>query len=128
MKILSIDYGEKRLGLAVGDTETGFAFGRETLTNKGNDFIVAKLRVLIQAEEIEKIIIGLPKSLSGKDSIQTKKVREFGKYVKMGLKLPIEFIDERLTSVQAKKSGVKDLDRESARLILETYFEQHKDN
>jgi len=69
-------------------------------------------------------VIGLPVSLSGKDSRQTKTVRDFAEYVKMKLNQDVVLEDERLTSKEAENSGASDLDSESARLILQTYLDK----
>lgn len=125
MPILSLDYGEKRVGVAVSDPENRVAFKRETIIYRTQEKLTQELGRICQEEKIEKIVIGLPISLSGKDSDQTKIVRDFAKYVKMKLGQEVVLEDERLTSREAKSTGAFDLDQESARLILQTYLDKN---
>ncbi len=124
MSFLAIDFGEKYIGLAVSDPKNRIALGLATLENKSETEIVHKLSLICRERLVEKIIIGLPKSLSGGDSEQTKKVRKFAEYVKIKLGLPVVLEDERLTSKQAQKLKVSDLDQMSACLILQTYLDR----
>ncbi|MDP2917942.1 MAG: Holliday junction resolvase RuvX [bacterium] len=124
MPILSLDYGEKRVGVAVSDPENRVAFKRETIAYRSQEELIKKLERICREEKIEKIVIGLPISLSGKDSDQTKTVRDFAKYVKIKLNKDVVLEDERLTSKEAARNGVKDLDSESARLILQSYLDK----
>jgi len=124
MSILAIDFGEKYIGLAVSDPKNSIALGLATLENKSQTELVHKLSLICQERFVKKIIIGLPKSLSGGDSEQTKKVRKFAEYVKIKLGLPMVLEDERLTSKQAQKLKASDLHQTSARLILQTYLDR----
>lgn len=124
MRILAIDYGSKRMGLAVGDTEHKIAFPRGVLehTAEATDGI----RAFCVREGVEKIIVGLPISLSGQESSQTKEARAFAERVERVLAISVELVDERLTTAQAQKlkprGGEMPLDALAAALILEQYF------
>ena len=133
MKILAIDYGEKRIGLATGDSGSKVAFSKGIIENSAQ--IYKKLNNFCKKESIEKIIVGLPLSLSGEDSAQTKQTREFILCLEQQINIPVELIDERLTSVQAGKmfkdrkprtraSTVRGrhIDDVAAALLLEQYF------
>lgn len=134
MKILGIDYGEKRIGLAVGDTEYKIPRALEFVDNKNINFAIKKIAEICKMEAIEKIIIGLPLGLSGRETAQTEVAKKF--VVKLGeiIKLPLIFEDERLTSRMASDSlsergvrGVKKrkkVDSVAAQLILQGYFEK----
>ncbi|PIU01463.1 Holliday junction resolvase RuvX [bacterium (Candidatus Torokbacteria) CG09_land_8_20_14_0_10_42_11] len=124
MPILSLDYGEKRVGVAVSDPENRVALKRETIVYHNQEKLMQALGRICREEKIERIVIGLPVSLSGKDSRQTKTVRDFAEYVKMKLNQDVVLEDERLTSKEAENSGASDLDSESARLILQTYLDK----
>ncbi len=122
MKILAVDYGEKRIGLAVGDSDSKIAFSRGIINNSAQ--IYKELESFCKKESIAKIVIGLPLSLSGQDSAQTKQTREFASQFGQKINIPVELIDERLTSVQAGKM-FKDrerIDDAVAALLLEQYF------
>lgn len=125
MSILSIDFGQKYIGLAVSDPENKIAFRYKTIINRSQNFIIGELQKVCSEKKIGKIIIGLPKNLAGKDSQETKVVRRFAQYVKIKIGLPVELVDERLTSRQAEREGVSNLHEESARLILESYLERN---
>ena len=75
MKILGIDYGEKRIGLAVGDTEYKIPRALEFIDNKNINFVIKKIQEICSAEEVEKIVIGLPLGLSGRDTAQTEETK-----------------------------------------------------
>ena len=122
MKLLAIDYGEKRIGLAVGDSGSKIAFSRGIIQNSAH--IYEELKKFCVKESIEKIIVGLPLSLSGEDSEQTKGTRVFAERLHQEIGAPVEFIDERLTSVQAQKlhPEKEHIDDLAAALLLEQYF------
>ena len=80
-RILGIDYGESRIGLALTDQEKMIAFPYEVVKNSSKKSIVEILRQLCIEKKVDALVIGLPLSLKGKDTIQTKKVRQFSKEV-----------------------------------------------
>lgn len=127
MSILGLDYGEKRVGLAISDPEDRIALKYKTiLLEDARELLLEELKKVCQEEEVKRVVIGLPISLSGQDSKQTKAVREFAEYVRMKLNLDVQLEDERLTSVEAERTQAKDIDEESARLILQTYLDRRK--
>ena len=105
-RILGLDYGEKRIGLATSDLNKIIASPFCTILNKSDDFVNTKLNKIIIEKNIEYFVLGLPLGLNGKDTDQTKKVRVFAKTIKY-FKLPIYFQDERLSSLSAKRSLIK---------------------
>ncbi|MFA4880937.1 MAG: Holliday junction resolvase RuvX [Candidatus Doudnabacteria bacterium] len=126
MPILAIDYGEKRIGLAISDPEDRIALKYKTIFLEDAKQLLEELKKVCQEEEVKRVVIGLPISLSGQDSKQTKAVREFAEYVRIKLNLDVQLEDERLTSVEAERTQAKDIDEESARLILQTYLDRRK--
>lgn len=134
MKILGIDYGEKRIGLAVGDTEYKIPRALEFVDNKSMNFAIKKIAEICKAEGVETIVIGLPLGLSGRETAQTEIIKKFT--VKLGetVKLPLVLEDERLTSRMASDSlsernvrggrQRKKIDSVAAQLILQGYFEK----
>jgi len=133
-KLLGIDYGKKRIGLAVSDEEERYAFARETLENKSENYIFDKLDELSIKEEIKKVIIGLPINMQGKVSDWTKEVKKFKRNLEKRLNIPAQFQDERMTSrlshnlFQNKKVSQKvsknKINEESARIILQDYIDR----
>lgn len=126
MPYLGVDYGSKQIGLAIAHEENdGFiVVGYATLDNKGMEYLMGELREIIKKEEIEKLVIGLPISLKGKATSQTKETENFIQCLKEHINIPLVTEDERLTSVLAKKLGSRNIHEESARLILEGYIEK----
>ena len=105
-RILGVDYGEIRIGLALSDNTKSIAFPFKTIKNKNIDFLLDFFRKLNSEKNIESIVIGLPLGMNGKDTLQTKNVRIFSKSIGI-LGLPIFFQDERLTSIKCKKISYK---------------------
>ena len=102
-RILAIDYGSRRIGLAVTDQLGLTAQGLPTLyrTNKRNDF--DHLRRTIKHYAVSEIVVGLPLRMSGEAGTQSHKVEEFAEGLRARFKLPVHLFDERLTSVEANR-------------------------
>ena len=105
-RVLGVDYGSSRVGLALSDPQKIIASPLDTLTNNGNDRLKKKLLELIKEKNVEYIVIGLPIGLKGQETSQTKIVREFAEEIR-SLALPVYFQDERLSSLSAKKSLIE---------------------
>ena len=105
-RILGVDYGESRIGLALSDASKTIAFPFKTIKNKNINFLLDLFKKLCSEKNIESVVIGLPLGMNGKDTHQTKNVRIFSKSIGI-LGLPIFFQDERLTSISAKKFLIK---------------------
>ena len=135
-RILAIDYGRKRTGLAVSDTMQIIANGLTTVpTHELLDFIAG----YVQKEPVERIIIGLPKQMNNEVSENMKYIEPFVRLLKKKLpEIPVEFVDERFTSVLAHRTmleaGLKKKDRQNkalvdeigATIILQTYLESKR--
>lgn len=123
--ILGIDYGSKRIGIAAADENSKVALPYKVLENKNAEFVLSELKKIIIAENISKIVVGLPLSLSGKESKKTKETREFSVFLAKNVSVPIEEIDERLSSRLADTlargtKGSRDIG--AAMVILEDYL------
>jgi putative Holliday junction resolvase len=101
MNILSIDYGEKRIGLAWVDTGIGVVLPFGLALNE------AELIKIIQEEKPDKLIIGLPLSLQNQETKHTEEIRKFADKLTSQIDVPIEFFDERFTSCCASASGAR---------------------
>lgn len=108
-RILAIDYGEKRIGLAVSDPLNLFATGLPTLHVDGS--FLSKLRAIIKEKHVVEIVVGLPLTLRGEQSRIAEQVREFARSLGQELALPVKLWDERFTSSMACRTlidlGVK---------------------
>ena len=131
-RILAIDYGDQRIGLALSDPLKIIASPYKTIINHDHH-IVNLIQDIIIIEDVELIIIGLPLAMSGQDTDQTKKVKFFSdKLSSKGIK--IKFVDERWSSKAAKRSmkdqGIKTghnkslVDQTAAAIFLQQYLDQ----
>lgn len=102
-RIMAIDYGSRRIGLAVSDELGITAQGLPTLhrTNTRNDF--DHLRRTIKHYAVGQIVVGLPLRMSGDTGIQSDKAEAFAEELRVRFKLPVHLFDERLTSVEANR-------------------------
>jgi len=134
-RLLGIDYGDVRVGLALSDPLKIIASPFKTIKNKNFNFLVKSLCDIIDEKEIEGLVVGLPLSLNSQDTQQTVKVRVFAESIKI-LKLPIFFQDERLSSVSAKKSLITQeiktgfnknfIDEAAAAILLQQFIDTNK--
>ena len=137
MKLLGIDYGEKRIGLALSDDLGMMAHEFEVVANWNNEDLVEYLRQLIERERIEQIVVGLPLNMSGDETAKTQEVREFAAMLENILDKEIIFEDERWTTKMVDKvlremkisqkeaRTVKDM--VAAKYILQGYMDREKD-
>ncbi|WP_027177952.1 Holliday junction resolvase RuvX [Maridesulfovibrio bastinii] len=133
MKNLGIDFGLKRVGLAISDTEGIFAFPLKVIERTTRDALFTELLEIIEREKVENIVLGLPLSLEGEDTLTTRQVRNFAKSLERRTEIPIHLVDERFSSITAeeelKEAGrwnsktKKNLDSQAATVILRTWLE-----
>ena len=123
MRILGIDYGDARTGIAITDPLNITAQGLETIHNSGSDKIILKrLDEILEEYEIDTIVIGKPINMNGTSSKRTEITEKFIHKLKCKYnKLKIEIIDERLTTVAAYKTmNFLDVNKNKKRNILDT--------
>lgn len=140
MRKIGIDYGDSRVGIAITDSLGITAQGIETIHHNGNDKIVLKrLEELFNEYEIDTIVIGMPINMNGTKTDRCEVTQKFIHKLKCKFgKIPIEEIDERLTTVAAhktmnfldvnKKKKKNIVDTISAVYILETYMNKTNNN
>ncbi len=128
MSILAIDWGERRLGLAISP-DTHWAFPLRAYEVRSFPHAIAVIQEVVAAEHVDRIVLGLPLGLSGKDTAQTSRVREVAADLANVLQLPVALVDERLTSQRAQqelrdagKRNVPD-DVRAAVAILQTHLD-----
>ena len=132
-RVLGIDYGDSRIGLAISDPLKIIASPFKTIRNEGNKKCLQVFQSLIKEKDVEAIVVGLPIGLKGQETVQTKKVREFVNLL-YALKLPIHLEDERLSSVSAEKSMIQQniktghnkglIDQRAAAIILQQFLDK----
>ena len=132
MRILAVDYGERRTGLAVSDELGISAHGLDTIEVADETEIPARVAQVAKETDAKKIVVGLPLNMDGTESEKSKKVREFAGVLSLEISVPVVFWDERMSSLQAQKimneMEVKTyknkhiVDRISATLILQEFM------
>ena len=131
--VLALDFGEKRIGAAVGDCVLGIPHPLETIVAGDNKRRFAAIAALIEEWRPALLVVGLPFHLDGREHELTRRCRRFANQLKGRFDLPVELIDERLTSATANSlliaAGVTvrkrklALDQVAAQQILQGYFE-----
>lgn len=131
MKVLALDFGAVKIGLAIGDTEIGVASARYFLENNSQVFSV--IQKICAEDKVKKIIVGLPAGFTGSTE-QTKAVISFSDKLNEKIDIELELFDERFTTTIAQKNlqatGKKThkqkelVDSEAARIILQDYLDQ----
>lgn len=133
-RILALDFGTRRIGLAVSDPLGITAQGLPTLLRKNKKADLAHLTEVLVQHNIREIVVGLPLRLSGAESSSTEKARDFAELLRKEYSLPVHLWDERFTSVEAnrvlresemsiRKRG-EAVDRLSAVLILQAFLQR----
>lgn len=133
---LGLDVGRRRIGVAGCDGTGLIATGLTTIERQSFLQDVAQFQRLVQARRVQILVVGLPYSLNGSLGFQAKQVQKFARRLGRALQLPIEYIDERLTSFQAEQllqsenrapSRHKGLiDRKAAAIILQQWLDQRR--
>lgn len=133
--LLGFDFGERRIGVAVGDTVVGIAHPLQTIDAESNDVRFAAIGQLIAEWKPVQLVVGLPSHLDGTEHELTHLARKFSRRLEGRFNLPVSLVDERLTSAEAsqnlKQAGVGGrkqkpmLDQVAAQLILQHYLDHH---
>jgi putative Holliday junction resolvase len=107
MRVLALDYGSARCGCAISDETGTIATPIETVPNPASKRGLARLRELARERRAEMVLVGLPLSLDGTDSEQTRETRRFAERLseRLGEEIPVEMHDERFTTRMAQRSG-----------------------
>jgi putative Holliday junction resolvase len=136
MRILALDLGERRIGLAVSDPMEILATGLPTLERKSIEEDLSVLEKIVKERSIGKIILGFPKHMNGDIGEKANESIRFKDLLESRFKVPVELLDERWTTVMAKKilvesnvpwqKGKGKVDQIAAQLILENYLERQK--
>ena len=134
-RVLAIDFGEVRVGLALSDLTCTIAKPYKTINYNDMDHLLIQLSDIIKENDVNQLVVGMPYNMKGQDTKQTKIVRAFVLKLKEKLDYDIDLVDERLTSTEAEKfmhqmdikvGHNKDkVDRIAASIILQEYLETY---
>jgi putative Holliday junction resolvase len=133
MRIAGIDFGTVRIGIAMADTEVGIAGPYENYNCRTQALNAEYFRRLAQDEQIGRFVVGLPVHLSGDESQKSSEARAFGEWLQKITSVPVEFFDERFTTLEAdeilgaaqltKKQRNARRDQLAAQIMLAAYLE-----
>ncbi len=131
--VLAFDFGEKRIGVAVGETMLKLAHPLTTVVAEDNASKFAQIAALIQSWRPQLLVVGLPIHLDGHPHALTHLAKKFAQRLEGRFNLPVQMVDERLSSVEAsqqlKAAGISGfaqkamLDQVAAQTILQSYFD-----
>ena len=134
-RILALDVGEKRIGIAVSDALNLIAQGLETIERKDEEKTLGKIKDLVKEYDVAKIIIGMPFNMNGTKGRSAQLVEEFASLLRKEIPISVETVDERLTTLQAERVLLEadisrrkrkvSIDKIAAQLILQTYLDSH---
>lgn len=137
MKIMGIDYGDTRTGLAISDEEERLAFSIGAVVAKNIETAAALVAEKIRESEAEAVVLGLPKNMDGSEGFRAEKTRKFAAALQeLFPEMPMDFLDERLTTKAAeyylnatntrgkKRKGT--VDTMAAQIILQDYLDRRK--
>ena len=132
--VLAFDFGERRVGVAVGELQLGIAHPLETIDAAANDARFARIAALVEEWRPVLLVVGLPLALDGGEHRLTGLARKFAQRLHGRFGIETRLVDERLTSVEAQREarasgltardGKRHVDPLAARLILEAFFNE----
>lgn len=141
MRIMGLDVGSKTVGVAVSDLMGWTAQGVEIIKidEATGQFGIDRLKELITTYEVSKVVIGLPKNMNNSIGPRAEASMQYGKLVEKETQLPVEYIDERLTTVQAEKMLINEgnvsrkkrkkvIDKLAAVILLQNYLDSNYKN
>jgi len=136
LKVLGLDLGERRIGLAISDETCTIASGLGVYTRRSLEEDLDYLRKLIEREGIERIVVGFPVNMDSSLGPKAQEAQEFKRHLEEALKIPVELFDERLTTQEAERVLIEaDLSRSrrkrvrdqlAAVLILQGYLDRQR--
>lgn len=136
MRILGIDYGLRRIGLAISDPSENMAQPLATIDRKDDNNSILKIEEVIREYSIERIVVGLPVSMSGEIGPQAKSVLAFIEHLKAQTDSPVETWDERFSTTIAKRALIDTntkrnrrksaVDKIAAAIILQGYLDSKR--
>ncbi|MBO2943375.1 Holliday junction resolvase RuvX [Paenibacillus sp. F411] len=136
MKIMGLDYGDRRIGVALSDVFGWTAQGLEVIERRGEDTGLDRITALVKEHEVSEIVVGLPKNMNGSIGPRGEICMEFAVLLRESLCLPVHLWDERLSTVSAertlleadvsRKKRKQVIDKMAASLILQNYLDSKR--
>ena len=131
MQIIAFDYGEKKIGVAVGQTSTNTSSPLQIIFNKDNNTNWTSISSLLDEWKPDLILLGKPLNMDGSESEIMKKIDKFYKELKSIYDADIEFVDERLTTFEAREI-LKDekhdnVDAHAAKILIDNWFDINRE-
>lgn len=133
MNLLALDVGERRIGVAMGESSIRLALPVSVIKRETIDLDSRRIGDLVREYDAERIIIGLPLLLDGSEGAQAARVREFSGHLSAHLSVPLEFWDERFSTVEAtaaqqqaghnSRTGRATIDASAAAILLQSYLD-----
>ena len=136
MRCLGLDIGDKRIGVALSDPEGILASPFAIIDRRDNSLDIKAITDIISQQQVGQIVVGLPRSLDGSLGQQAEKVQDFTQKLSEQIKIPVEYRDERLTTVMAERLGrvggkktkrKARHDAQAAALILQGYLDEGRE-
>lgn len=138
MRVLALDVGSKRIGLAISDALGITAQGLFAIPREANEKVIAKLKDIIKEKEIRELVVGLPLNMDGTYSASTKDAVSFADDLKKNLDMSVKLWDERLSTREVERLMIeadvsrgkrkRKIDKLAAQVILQSYLDSHRAN
>ena len=135
-RVLALDVGERRIGVAMSDTTGTLATPFTTINARVRERAIAQIVALVRTHEVAEVVVGLPLNMNGEAGPQAKQVRVFAEALEAVLGYEVQFFDERLTTVVAeqilREMGLRPekrrerIDEVAASIILQDYLDHHR--
>jgi putative Holliday junction resolvase len=123
LRVLALDYGSARCGVAVSDPSGTLATPLEPVPRPGSRKGLQQIARLVDELGAERVVVGLPLSLSGADSQQTRETRAFAERLRAAVRVQVELYDERFTTTLAQRTGGEaSLDSRAAAVLLDEWL------
>jgi putative holliday junction resolvase len=127
MRVLALDYGSARCGVALSDPTGTLATPVAPVLRPASKKGFAALTALVRERDVGRVVVGLPLGLSGEDTSQTREAREFAACLGAALEVPVSLYDERFTTTIAQRAGgtAASEDSRAAAVLLEDWLARH---
>lgn len=127
MRYIGIDFGTKRTGVAISDADGKIAVLKETIAAESPQHVIDRLKEIMKEDHIDVIVVGMPQNMSGNTTMMTETVERFIANLRNHVSVPVQTIDERLTTVMAEKL-LRDVDVEkrdavAAQILLQNFLD-----
>ena len=136
MRILAVDPGSKRVGVAVSDPSGTIAQALTTVPAAPAETLAERLAGIAQEQEAGRIVVGLPRRLDGSEGPEAKSARSLAEELRRAARLPVELVDERLTTAQAERAMIdagtrrarrrESIDQVAATLLLQSHLDRKR--